>query len=95
MIGEGPDGLFIWGDIVHAEVFQLAHPQASIAFDVDPEQAIATRLATLERVVQDGLRVAGGHLSSPGFGHIHTQGEGYVFVPEIIRTTSILNKEGS
>jgi glyoxylase-like metal-dependent hydrolase (beta-lactamase superfamily II) len=63
MIGDGPDGLFVWGDVVHAEAFQLAHPQASIAFDVDPEQAIATRLATLERVVQDGLRVAGGHLS--------------------------------
>jgi glyoxylase-like metal-dependent hydrolase (beta-lactamase superfamily II) len=83
MIGDGPEGLFVWGDIVHAEAFQLAHPNASIAFDVDPEQAIATRLATLEQVVQDGLRVAGGHLSAPGFGHINKQGEAYVFVPEI------------
>jgi glyoxylase-like metal-dependent hydrolase (beta-lactamase superfamily II) len=82
MIGEGRDGLFVWGDIVHAEDLQLAYPDASIAFDVDPEQAIATRKATLARVVQEGLRVAGGHLSTPGFGHIHPQGDGYVFAPE-------------
>lgn len=82
MIGEGANGLFVWGDIVHAEAFQLAHPHASIAFDVDPVQAAATRQATLDRVVQQGLRVAGGHLSTPGFGYIHRHGAGYVFAPE-------------
>lgn len=85
MIGDGPEGLFVWGDIVHAESFQLAYPRASIAFDVNAEQAIATRLMTLEHVVNDGLRVAGGHLSTPGYGHIHRLEDGYVFAPELIQ----------
>lgn len=81
-IGNPQTGLFIWGDIVHVEALQLACPDASIAFDVNPQQAVETRKKVLENVVRDGTRVAGGHLSSPGFGRIRKADSGYAFEAE-------------
>jgi len=81
-IGDVETGVFIWGDIVHVEAFQLPVPTASISFDVDPAQATATRIDILEQVVRTGTRVAGGHLSSAGLGHIRRIGRGYAFEHE-------------
>ena len=71
-------GLLIWGDIVHADLLQLAVPDASIAFDIDPVAAAETRKRLLSQISLDHRRVVGGHLS--GVGKIDTAGDGYVFV---------------
>lgn len=76
----GADGTFLWGDIVHAEVFQFAVPEACIAFDVDPDAAAATRKDVLARTAAEGVRLCGGHLS--GFGRVERLGEAYTFVVE-------------
>lgn len=81
-IGNIDTGVFIWGDIVHVEAIQLPVPAASIAFDVDPQQAIATRNDVLEQVARAGTRVAGGHLSGSGVGYIRQVADGYAFEPE-------------
>jgi glyoxylase-like metal-dependent hydrolase (beta-lactamase superfamily II) len=80
-IGSPDTGVLIWGDIIHIEALQLAIPAASIAFDVNPDLAVATRKTILARVARDGRRVAGGHLSEPGLGQITSAEEGYVFQP--------------
>lgn len=80
-IGGVGTGVLLWGDIVHAEALQLPRPETTIAFDVDPDAAAETRREILLRVSRDGMRVAGNHLSGPGFGTIRRATDGYEFIP--------------
>ncbi len=75
--------LLIWGDIVHAPALQFARPDWSIAFDVDMDAAIATRLRTMDMAAADRVLIAGMHLDFPGFGHVQasTEARSYRFVP--------------
>ena len=64
----GDTSLLIWGDIVHFPSIQSARPEASVAFDVDPEQARRTREILLRTVVDcryaswpAGIRQSGEH----------------------------------
>jgi len=82
LIASGADSLLIWGDIVHSPTLQFAHPEASIAFDVDPDMAAATRKQIFDRVSADKTMVAGMHMSFPAFSHIEAEGAGYRAVPE-------------
>ena len=81
MISQGKDQLFMWGDIVHGSIFQFAHPEWAIAFDVDQQQAISTRKRIFDMIATDRLLVAGSHLPFPGFGHLATAASGYDYVP--------------
>ena len=83
MIASGNDSLLIWGDIVHMPGIQFRRPEAHMAFDVDGQQAIATRKRVMDMVSTDRLRVAGMHLDFPCFGHVVRAGEGFAFVPEV------------
>ena len=76
----GDDQLLIWGDITHLADVQIRRPEVTIAFDVDPDQARATRMKVLDQVASDGLAVAGMHLSMPGFLTVERQGSGYAKV---------------
>ena len=82
LLTSGKDSLLIWGDIVHSPSIQFAHPEATIAFDVDPDQASATRKKILEKVSADKTLVAGAHMNFPAFSHIEVDGSGYRAVPE-------------
>ena len=81
-IADGDDPLLIWGDIVHVEAYQLPRPELTIGFDLDPDQARATRLALLPELVEKQRRIAGMHLSFPGLGRIAKEGDGYRFEAE-------------
>lgn len=83
MITSGSDSLLIWGDIVHMPGIQFRRPEAHMAFDVDGQQAIATRKRVMDMVSTDRLRVAGMHLDFPCFGHVVRAGEGFAFVPDV------------
>lgn len=80
-IGDGENGLLIWGDIVHVQAFQMPQPKASIAFDVDSQTAVATRIAMFERASKERLRIAGMHLAHPGVGHVVVRGDGFWLEP--------------
>ena len=67
-ITSGEAQLLIWGDIVHMAALQFANPNIAIAFDVDQDQAVATRRRVLDMVSADRLLVAGAHLDFPGHG---------------------------
>jgi glyoxylase-like metal-dependent hydrolase (beta-lactamase superfamily II) len=78
----GDQNLLIWGDIVHVPALQFGHPDWSIAFDVDQEQARVTRAKIFEKAKVDSLRVAGMHLLFPGIGHVVDNAKAYEFVPQ-------------
>jgi glyoxylase-like metal-dependent hydrolase (beta-lactamase superfamily II) len=73
------DRLLVWGDVVHVPSLQFARPEVTWAFDTDQTSARETRLRLLERVVRDGLMVAGAHLDFPPFGWVSRSGGGYAF----------------
>jgi glyoxylase-like metal-dependent hydrolase (beta-lactamase superfamily II) len=73
------DSAFL-GDIVHFPHIQCAHPDVTIAFDLDPVQAQATREKILAQAASEKWLVAGMHFALPGFAHIVPQEEGYRLV---------------
>jgi glyoxylase-like metal-dependent hydrolase (beta-lactamase superfamily II) len=84
-ITSGDDALLIWGDVVHVPGIQLAHPEAGVAFDVDPVLARQTRARVLDMAARERLRVAGMHLEFPTFAHVARDGAQYRLVPDAWR----------
>jgi glyoxylase-like metal-dependent hydrolase (beta-lactamase superfamily II) len=82
IIGTGADRLFIMADIVHVAAFQLARPELSIAFDIDPAAAAMSRKRNLDRAAADRLLIAGMHIPFPGIGRIAAVGSGYTFTAD-------------
>lgn len=83
MISSGGEQLLVWGDVVHLPGIQFRYPDASMVFDSDPAQAVATRKAILAKTADDAIPVAGMHLDFPTFGRVVRAGEGYAFTPEV------------
>jgi len=81
LVQSAGETLLLWGDIVHIGPIQFARPDVTIAFDVDPPTAAATRRTLLDEVATDRLLVAGAHVSFPSFGHVERRGDGYGFAP--------------
>lgn len=81
MIEQGDERLLLWADLIHIGPVQFAMPAVTIAFDVDPDEAAATRARVMDMVATDRLLFAGSHVDFPSFGHLTTASEGYDFVP--------------
>ena len=60
------------GDIVHSHTIQFDHPETAIEYDVDPKQAVATRLKLFAEYAKEGETIAAPHLPFPGIGHIYS-----------------------
>lgn len=82
LVESGGEALLIWGDICHVPDIQVRHPEVTMAFDTDPQQAIATRKRAFDMAVADKLLVAGMHLHFPGFSYMTREGSGYRMIPE-------------
>ena len=80
-LASGDEQLLIWGDVVHLQPVQFDRPEYYVGFDVNPEEAVATRRRAMDRAASDRVMVAGMHLPFPGLGHVARAGEGYAFVP--------------
>ena len=79
MIDDGGQQMLIWGDIIHAPAIQFARPDVTIAFDVDPETAMATRTRVMDMVASEEMPVAGMHLAFPAAGRVARAETGYAF----------------
>ena len=73
--------LLFWGDLLHVADVQLPDPAVTIAFDVDPATAAATRKRALAAAVAGRYLVAADHVAFPGIGHVQTDGAGYRWIP--------------
>ena len=76
---DGGDGskLVITGDVTHHPV-QAAHPDWSIAFDVDGDQAAETRARVFALLADEGWTQASGHDPRPGFGNVTRSEDNFV-----------------
>ncbi len=82
LIASGNEQLLIWGDTVHVPEIQTARPEVTVAYDIDPAMAEASRRRVFDRVATDRLLVTGMHLHFPGFNYLKRSGDGYALVPE-------------
>ncbi|MEX1023166.1 MAG: MBL fold metallo-hydrolase, partial [Dehalococcoidia bacterium] len=57
----------ITGDVITSAA-SITEPERPFGSDLRPHQGIETRLALLDRIEADSLRVVAGHLPEPGFG---------------------------
>ena len=65
---QGEKGIIL-GDVAH-HPFQVQETGWGHRADIDPDGAIETRKAVMDRIEAEGLRVAAGHFPAPGFGEI-------------------------
>jgi len=76
--------ILFWGDIVHAQRVQLQHPEVTVAFDIDPTAAAATRNQLLPKLAGGDVVIAGPHSSVfPPLGRLRQEGSGYSWVPVV------------
>lgn len=77
---DGPEALVITGDVVTNEIVSFEHPRWRFGNDTDPQAAIRTRAAFVDRIASDRLKLLGYHFSYPGLGTVETNGAAYRFI---------------
>lgn len=77
---EGKKVVFV-GDLLHVPDVQLPRPEVTIAFDVDPNMAAATRKRALVDAVAGRYWIAGDHVAFPGIGHVQKDSRGFRWIP--------------
>jgi glyoxylase-like metal-dependent hydrolase (beta-lactamase superfamily II) len=81
VIQSGPGKLLFQADVSNVPDLFVRNPEWQLAFDTDPEKAVATRRRIYDMAVAEKLFVAGYHFPFPGFGFIEKAGCGYRVVP--------------
>ncbi|MGV8921452.1 MAG: MBL fold metallo-hydrolase [Pseudomonas sp.] len=77
---KGQSILFM-GDLIHNLAVQFDHPEVSISFDVNAQQAIDSRAKVFSQVADDKIWAAAAHLPFPGIGHIGKIDKHFQWVP--------------
>lgn len=81
MVESAGKQVLCWGDLANHYVFSLQVPEAKVAFDDDPDAAIATRKRVLDMVANDAIPVIGHHMPFPSLGFVERRGASYRWVP--------------
>lgn len=72
--------LLIWGDLTHAMAIQMPYPKVAVTYDIDPKQAVETRLKVLKYACKNKIPIAGMHIAYPSMGTITSDSNGgYIF----------------
>lgn len=69
--------LVFMGDVIHAPEVQFEEPFVSVTFDVNQALAVKTRQTAFRDAARNHYLVAFAHVSFPGIGHIHAEGDHY------------------
>jgi glyoxylase-like metal-dependent hydrolase (beta-lactamase superfamily II) len=73
--------LMIVGDLIHVAAVQLAHPEVSLLWDYNQQEAVSERELLLNRFAKERTLIAGAHITYPGVGRVLKHQAGYVWVP--------------
>lgn len=82
LIASGGQQLLNIVDAIPHPVITFERPDWHFSFDADPDMAVETRRALLNRAADEDLLIAGYHLPFPGIGHVANAGDdAFRFVP--------------
>lgn len=70
LVSSRGERLLLWGDLVHAEEFQIERPGIATIWDYDQAMAVDSRRALFEWAARDNLTISGAHLHYPGFSRL-------------------------
>ena len=73
--------MWIIGDLIHAPAVQFPHPDITIDFDSNPEEAQKQRSRIFQQVANSKALMAGAHLQFPGLGHVRKVETGFEWIP--------------
>jgi glyoxylase-like metal-dependent hydrolase (beta-lactamase superfamily II) len=73
--------LVFCADLAHLLALQLADPTIGLVYDVNPDQAIASRQQFLAEANATGYWLAAAHAPFPGIGQVEAVGAGYRWQP--------------
>lgn len=79
LIADPAHSLLVWGDLLHVNPLQVRDPRVGVIWDLDPDEALRSRSATLEAAAEAGWRVAGSHVH--GFGTVVRDGGTFEIAP--------------
>ncbi len=80
-IASGNGGMMFVADITNNPLLFARHPEWQAMFDMDPQEAVATRKRLLDRAAADKLRLSFFHAPFPATGFAIKNGDGYEFAP--------------
>lgn len=78
LLADGKDQFLLFADTIHSALLQFPNPNWTVAFDMDPSLAMASRRGILDRLSADGISVTGSHIADRG--RIVQRGMGYAMV---------------
>jgi glyoxylase-like metal-dependent hydrolase (beta-lactamase superfamily II) len=81
MLSSGNGKLMIMSDLTNHPALFVRNPDWSAVFDMDADQARATRRRMLDMAVSERAQVSFYHAPFPATGHIAKDGNGFRFVP--------------
>lgn len=61
------DNALVIGDLMHGMALQMVHPEYCAMYDMDPEEAVKSRIKYIDYAQKNGLTMVGMHLPEPGF----------------------------
>ncbi|MGF1512544.1 MAG: MBL fold metallo-hydrolase [Elainellaceae cyanobacterium] len=84
-ITSGDSELIVAADVFFNEALDLQHPEWQTGFDLDPQQAAASRQRLLNEIAGDRTLVTAYHMPFPALGHIRAaaDGAGYEWEPAL------------
>lgn len=59
--------VLIIGDLMHGMALQMAHPEFCALYDMNPEEAVKSRVKFINYAKENGLTMVGMHSPEPGF----------------------------
>jgi glyoxylase-like metal-dependent hydrolase (beta-lactamase superfamily II) len=81
VVESGGQKLLLIGDLIHVGAVQFGHPEVTITFDSNPQDAAAARRHTFAAVAKQGDYIGAAHLPFPGIGHLRQAGKGFRWIP--------------
>ncbi|WP_298984010.1 MBL fold metallo-hydrolase [uncultured Roseibium sp.] len=81
-VRSGTEAALVVGDAIGNHHVAFMKPEWPSGSDQDAEVAASTRIALLDRIIADDLKIAGFHLPGGGMGRVEHDANGYRFLPE-------------
>lgn len=82
-VRSGSEATMILGDCIGNDHIAFARPEWNSGSDQDQERAAQTRVALMDELHHDKMRIIGYHLTGNGIGYVDRTAGRYVFVPEV------------
>ncbi|MGB0967082.1 MAG: MBL fold metallo-hydrolase [Halocynthiibacter sp.] len=78
-ISDGDQELLIIADALLSEALQFTNPEYTYILDLDPQQAVETRVSLLNQLAESGGVFAATHIAYPGMGQVERDGDAFAF----------------